>query len=138
MGHKQCWGREQGAAAVEMAIVLPILLLILFGIIDFGRLLYTKVELSSAARDGARILALQKPMSDVQQRAAASWVWQSKYPLTASSVQDCSTSDTATVKVSVPFTWITPVGSIANLFGASTGMSGTITVSSQGSMKCNL
>jgi len=45
---------EAGVAAVEMALVLPILLVILFGIIDFGLALYTKEVLANASREGAR------------------------------------------------------------------------------------
>ncbi len=40
---------ERGAAAVEFAIVLPILLLILLSIIDFGRYAYVRISLSSAS-----------------------------------------------------------------------------------------
>lgn len=46
--------RERGAVAVEMAIVLPLLLLILGGIVDFGRAYFTQIVLANAAREGAR------------------------------------------------------------------------------------
>jgi Flp pilus assembly protein TadG len=49
---------QRGAAAVEMAIVLPILLLIIFGIIEFGRGYQVKVQLTGSVRDVARALAL--------------------------------------------------------------------------------
>jgi Flp pilus assembly protein TadG len=50
---------ERGAAAVEFALVLPILVVLAFGIIDFGRLLYTYNNLTSAVREGARFAAVQ-------------------------------------------------------------------------------
>ena len=46
--------RERGAVAVEMAIVLPILVLLVGGIVDFGRAYFTQVVLTNAAREGAR------------------------------------------------------------------------------------
>lgn len=49
---------DQGAAAVEFVLVLPVLLLVLFGIIDFGRLMNAKLQLAEAAREGARAAAL--------------------------------------------------------------------------------
>lgn len=45
---------QNGQALVEMAFVLPLLLLILFGIIEFGRALYITNTLTNAAREGAR------------------------------------------------------------------------------------
>jgi len=50
--------RDRGAAAVEFALVMPILLLFVLGIIDFGRLWFTQISLSQAAREGARQEAL--------------------------------------------------------------------------------
>jgi Flp pilus assembly protein TadG len=50
--------RERGAAAVEMALVLPLLLLIVGGIVDFGRFFYTQNIVVNAAREGARSRAL--------------------------------------------------------------------------------
>jgi Flp pilus assembly protein TadG len=49
---------ERGAAAVEMALVMPLLILMVMGIIDFGRIFNGEIQLSQAAREGARIAAL--------------------------------------------------------------------------------
>lgn len=46
-------GRE-GAAAVEFAIILPIFLLLLFGVVEFGLIMYAKGIISQASRAGAR------------------------------------------------------------------------------------
>jgi Flp pilus assembly protein TadG len=45
---------ERGAVAVEFAIILPILLLLTFGIIDFGHAWYMRHMMSDASREGAR------------------------------------------------------------------------------------
>jgi Flp pilus assembly protein TadG len=45
---------ERGASAVEFAIILPVLLVILFGIIEFSLLLFDKAVLTNASREGAR------------------------------------------------------------------------------------
>jgi Flp pilus assembly protein TadG len=45
---------EHGAVAVEFAIVLPVLLLLVFGIIDFGHAYYMKQVLQNSCREGAR------------------------------------------------------------------------------------
>ena len=49
---------EEGAAVVEFALVMPILALIIFGIIDFGRAFYTVNNIISAVREGARYGAI--------------------------------------------------------------------------------
>jgi Flp pilus assembly protein TadG len=46
--------RDEGASAVELALVLPILVLLLFGIIAFGIVFAQKLALSNAAREAAR------------------------------------------------------------------------------------
>ena len=50
---KGCLG-ARGAAAVEFAIVLPLLLLILFGIIEFSLLMYDRIQIATATRELAR------------------------------------------------------------------------------------
>lgn len=44
-----------GQSLVELALTLPLLLLILFGVLDLGRLFYAYVTLTNSAREGARI-----------------------------------------------------------------------------------
>lgn len=46
---------NNGTAVVEFAVILPLLLLILFGIIEFGFLLYNKAMLTNASREATRI-----------------------------------------------------------------------------------
>jgi Flp pilus assembly protein TadG len=47
-------GDERGASAVEFALVVPILLMLVFGIIDFGLMIRANTVLANAAREGAR------------------------------------------------------------------------------------
>lgn len=50
---------ERGAAAVEFAIVLPLLLTILFGTIEWGYYFFTREIVINSAREGARAGTLQ-------------------------------------------------------------------------------
>lgn len=47
-------GSEEGAAAVEFALVVPLLLLILFAIIEFGAAYNAQIIVTNAAREAAR------------------------------------------------------------------------------------
>jgi Flp pilus assembly protein TadG len=50
---------ERGASAVEFALLLPLLMMILFGIIEFGMALYRQAILTNASREGARLGIVQ-------------------------------------------------------------------------------
>jgi Flp pilus assembly protein TadG len=52
-------GDRSGAAAVEMALVTPLLLILLFGSVELGNYFYNEHKLVKAARDGARYAARQ-------------------------------------------------------------------------------
>jgi len=57
---------ERGAAAVEFALLLPVLLTILYGIIEFGMIMYGREVVTNASREGARAGIIQvspKPTS---------------------------------------------------------------------------
>jgi Flp pilus assembly protein TadG len=49
---------ERGAAAVEFALLAPVLIMLLFGIMEFGRAYSTQISLTNAAREGARVMAI--------------------------------------------------------------------------------
>jgi Flp pilus assembly protein TadG len=50
---------ERGVSAVEFALILPMLLLILFGIVEFGLILYDKAVITNASREVARAAITQ-------------------------------------------------------------------------------
>jgi Flp pilus assembly protein TadG len=57
--------RERGAAIAEFALVVPLLMILLVGIIEFGRAYNVQISLNGASREGARALALGKTSSEV-------------------------------------------------------------------------
>lgn len=62
---------ERGAAAVEFALVVPVLLLLLFGIIDYGYMLSFRQALSQGAAEGARAAAVSPlPVAADKEQAA--------------------------------------------------------------------
>lgn len=52
---------QSGVAAVEFAILLPLLLLVVFGITEFGRALYSYNSILKGTRDAARYVMAQQP-----------------------------------------------------------------------------
>ena len=66
---------ERGAAAVEFAILLPLLLMLVLGTIEFGRAYNAQITLTNAARDGVRVMAIGNDPAGAKiaaQNAAAS------------------------------------------------------------------
>ena len=66
--------RERGAVAVEMAIVMPLLVAMIIGIIDFSRIFNAELQLSQAAREGVRLASLRfaptaTDITDIKARA---------------------------------------------------------------------
>jgi Flp pilus assembly protein TadG len=55
---------ERGAEIVEFALVLPFLILMCLGVIEFGRIYYAYNILTKAVRDGARYAATSRIRSD--------------------------------------------------------------------------
>ncbi len=50
----------KGQSLIEMALLLPILLVLIIGAIEFGRLFYSKIVITNAAREGAYYLVTHK------------------------------------------------------------------------------
>jgi hypothetical protein len=55
---------RRGAALVEAAFALPILLILIVGIVEFGRFIHTKVTLDNAVREGARFASTGQRLAD--------------------------------------------------------------------------
>lgn len=58
---------DSGAAAVEFALVAPILILLLVGMLQFGLVFNRWLQLEHAAREGVRWASLRNPAADVRQ-----------------------------------------------------------------------
>lgn len=72
MRARVCWrGNDRGAVAVEAALVIPVIVLILFGIIEFSLLLRDYVSLTSASRTGARTASAEPRNASFADDAAA-------------------------------------------------------------------
>jgi Flp pilus assembly protein TadG len=117
-----------------MAIVLPVLLLVLFGIIDFGLMLNRQLLLTEAAREGARVAALNGTESAVRDRVRSVL---GTDPTTAG-ITTCSPTSTQTsaarVELSFSYDTKTPLGSMMLLFGQSSR--DTFRLTSTGVMTC--
>lgn len=108
--------RDRGASIVEFAICLPLLLLLIGGMVDFGRMFFTEVMLTNAAREGARSAMYGQPYTP-RATQAASGVTPLTIQLTTPACADGST-DPVTVVVSTPFKWTLLKPAMA-LFGGS-------------------
>jgi TadE-like protein len=60
--------QRRGAALVEFAIVVPLLMLLLMGIMEFGMILHDYLSISQGAREGVREAAIGSPRAKVRQR----------------------------------------------------------------------
>jgi len=126
---------ERGAAAVEFALVLPLLLLIIFAIIDFGRAFSAQVTLTEAAREGVRLASLGQSDPAVVSRTEGAAAGLSPITVTVTGCGPGSGPGTdAVVDVKYVFSFDTPIGAIAGLFGS--GFGSTATLSAQGVMPC--
>jgi Flp pilus assembly protein TadG len=80
---------ECGAAAVEFALLLPILLMILVGIMEFGLIMFTQEVLTNASREGARagiIQATPKPTTGAIQGVVVNYAQNARVALTPGDV----------------------------------------------------
>ena len=60
---------ERGAVAVEFALLAPVLVMVLLGILEFGRAYNAQIMLSSAAREGVRVMAINNNAADARTAA---------------------------------------------------------------------
>jgi Flp pilus assembly protein TadG len=121
-----------------MAIVLPLLLLIVFGIIDFGLLLNRQILLTEAAREGARAVALTGADEQAVRDLATDSLG---ITLTSVQITGCPAPPAAgeplpvaTVALTYRYQNRTPLGSVMLIFGSSAGDS--LELHAKGAMAC--
>ena len=101
-------GANRGAAVVEFAVVSPVLFLVIFGIIEFGRLFMVQQVLTNASREGARRAILEQSTSTEVETVVTDYLASSRLESAAVTVDPANIEslvfgDPVTVSVSVPF-----------------------------------
>lgn len=59
---------RRGQALAEFALVLPILLLLILGVFDFGRAIFLHTSMTNGAREGARLATVNQDVSQIETR----------------------------------------------------------------------
>jgi Flp pilus assembly protein TadG len=96
--------REEGAAAVEFAIVCSLFFMLIFGIIDFGFAFHSWNNAANAAREGARKAAVDANVTDITQRVRDAAVTLDQSKLTISVL--CSRNGAAFAACPAGSTWL--------------------------------
>ncbi|BAS10190.1 tade family protein [Arthrobacter sp. Hiyo4] len=103
---------ERGAAAVEFALLLPVLLMLVLGTIEFGRVYNAQITLTNAARDGVRVMAIANDPAGAKtaaKNAAASVSTTIPDSDITLSTQVCSTGAQVTLTISYNLSSITGI-----------------------------
>jgi Flp pilus assembly protein TadG len=103
MHHDRGRPHHDGAAAVEMALVLPILILLLGGIIDFGFAFNAQISLTHAAREGVRVEAIG--VGDPVATAQAAFLAPGVTGSTAYVTQGCSGPGQARLEITTNYSF---------------------------------
>jgi Flp pilus assembly protein TadG len=113
--HKRGTG-ERGQSLVEFALIIPLFLLLMFAIVDFGMGFYSWITVTNAAREGARIGAVGADSATIQQRVkdTAGSLNNSNLTISVSNAQGNS-GETVGVTVHYNYQLITPLSSLMGL-----------------------
>ena len=142
---------DGGAAAVEMALVLPFLMIILMGIIEFGRVLYSHQVITNAAREASRASATDfEPYTDAANRvlepagipspttscATSPSLGQTSICQTTVTIPvGTATTQAHQVTISYNIAYMTPLGSLLEMIAGNSGWGEGITISSTAVMR---
>ena len=99
--------RQEGQSVVEFALVLPIFILLLMGMIEFGRIWMTMNVLSSASREGARIAAVTGPDASRVTNTVQNALSAANLPSGIVSINGPNANSEVTVTVRITYTSIT-------------------------------
>ncbi|CCG02921.1 TadE/TadG family type IV pilus assembly protein [Blastococcus saxobsidens] len=123
---------ERGASAVEFGLIVPLLIVLVIGIAEFGHAFQVQGTLSAAAREGARAMALQNDQTLA--RAAVMDATSTLNPAIAPdqivvTPASCPAIGGSSQNVRITITY--PMPFLTGFFGAGIDLTGT------GVMRCN-
>ncbi|WP_320536210.1 TadE family protein [Pseudarthrobacter sp. IC2-21] len=122
---------ERGAVAVEFAIVAPLLVMLLLGIMEFSRVYNAQATLSAAAREGVRVMAITGKTADATN--AAKTAAASLTPgLQATDMHFGTTCPSTITPGTSPQTTVTVTYTLSSI----TGFAGPFKMSGTGAMLC--
>ncbi len=119
--------QQHGQSLVEFALIMPIFVIILFGIIEWGRLWMTMNVLSGAAREGARVAAVTAPDQALVKNAVANVLAAVNITGATTTISGPNAANEVTVTVQMSYTVMT--GSIIP------GLNGTLQLTRQAIMR---
>lgn len=114
--------KEKGMAAIEFALLAPILLLIMFGIVEFGMAFYRKQLLTAAVREGARygvIASSPRPTATQIKSKVSTYLTDAGMPDYVLGTPTACASNTSTLTVTAWYpTQFTVVSNLTKWFGS--------------------
>ncbi len=99
---------QAGVALIETAFILPLLLVLCMGMLDFGRAFHMKSVLDQAAREGARIAVVTSPDTDLVTAKVNEVLASSGVAAASVQIVGPDPAHMVTVTVTTTFTFVTP------------------------------
>lgn len=102
--------RARAAAVVEFAVVLPLLLTILFGIIEYGWVFMVRQSLQTAAREGCRVAVLQSATDSAINTRVAQVMAPTGLTYSVTLTHAVAGNPVETVEIAVPYNDVSLMG----------------------------
>ena len=135
---------ERGAALLEAAVTLPMLLLVAVGIFEFGRAYQTWQILTNAAREGARMAVLSDPTPGIVETRVREYMAAGQLSEYGTATVDVNRSASLTVNggavsasqvsIDYPFSFIV-LQPVARLVAPTTSLGGAVVMHAQALMR---
>lgn len=120
---------DRGAAAVEFALLLPVLVLLVLGIAEFGRAYNAQITLTNAAREGVRVMAITNDPARARTAAIEAAVTLNPELVSANFTPAPTSCSASASDESTTFT-------ISYSLNTLTGIAGPFTLTGKGTMLC--